>query len=44
MNTFGLVVAGIGVLVAFYNPANLRVIGLTAIPVGLIMAVLKPQS
>jgi hypothetical protein len=39
--TFGLTVAGIGGLIAWYNPANLRVIGFVAIPVGLVMATIS---
>ena len=39
--TFGLTVAGIGALVAWYNPANLRVIGFVAVPVGLTMVLMS---
>jgi|TARA_R110000782_G_scaffold234243_1_gene320423 hypothetical protein len=35
--TFGLTVAGIGGLIAWYNPANLRLLGIVSIPVGLVM-------
>ena len=36
-----LVVIGVGGLIAWYNPANLRIIGSVMIPVGVIMLFLK---
>jgi len=39
--TFGLTVAGIGALVAWYNPANLRIIGFVTIPVGIAMVLIS---
>ncbi len=36
-----LVVIGIGGLISWYNPAGLRFIGYTMIPVGIVMLFLK---